>query len=48
MPKLLVPNKTKFPVIEACHYEPQINRTYQRDGRALRYLDPGISERHRL
>jgi transposase len=28
VPKLLVPDNTKVAVIKACHYDPQVNRTY--------------------
>src|SRR5580692_8826019 len=35
VPKLLVPDNTKVAVIKACLYEPQVNRTYCRDGGAL-------------
>jgi transposase len=28
VPHLLVPDNTKTAVIKACHYDPQVNRTY--------------------
>jgi len=41
VPNLLVPDNTKVAVIKACLYEPQVlNRTYGRDGGALRHGGP--------
>jgi hypothetical protein len=35
-PALLVPDNAKVAVVKACHFDPQVNRTYTRDGDTLR------------